>query len=47
MEEQDTFRYFLQMASGHSIAITTEDRKANYTKISPVARQKLEKQVSQ
>ena len=39
-------RHFFEMASGHSITITTADIKANYIKISPVTRRKkkIEKQ---
>ena len=39
-------RHFFEMASGHSITITTADIKANYIKISPVTRwkKKIEKQ---
>lgn len=42
-------RHFFEMASGHSITITTADIKANYIKISPVTRRKkkIEKQVCQ
>lgn len=39
-------RHFFEMASGHSITITTADIKANYIKISPVTRRKENRETS-